>query len=181
MAGTARLIELQILLASRVPTPACQLLSNHYNQTRTMYYSKLDELSRNDGNLVPFFNYAAIGFVDQLVLQIQKIQKFQLELAWESYVNGRFIDKDTKSGTRRKQLLFALSNFSEKLEVVPVDAIRELSTYLAAAYANKTDRAITRDLEILNQMQLVEFTDGGKCVRARTEIIRAFIPDRRIA
>src|SRR5680860_933902 len=35
---TARLVELQILLAAGFPVPACQLLSSHYNQTRAEYY-----------------------------------------------------------------------------------------------------------------------------------------------
>ncbi|MGI0129821.1 MAG: Fic family protein, partial [Thermoplasmata archaeon] len=40
---TARLMELQILLAAGVPTPATHLLSNHYNQTRSEYQRVLDE------------------------------------------------------------------------------------------------------------------------------------------
>lgn len=53
---TARLIELQILMAAGVPKLSCQLLSNHYNFTRSMYYLKLDESSRNGGYLIPFWS-----------------------------------------------------------------------------------------------------------------------------
>jgi Fic family protein len=35
---TARLAELQILLAAGMPMPASHLLSNHYNTTRTDLY-----------------------------------------------------------------------------------------------------------------------------------------------
>ena len=38
---TARLMELQILLTAGFPAPTCQLLSNHYNQTRSEYYRAL--------------------------------------------------------------------------------------------------------------------------------------------
>ena len=34
---TARLVEVQILLGVGMPTVACHLLSNHYNQTRSEY------------------------------------------------------------------------------------------------------------------------------------------------
>jgi Fic family protein len=50
---TERLLELQILLAAGFPVPTCQLLSNHYNQTRTEYYRQLAISSRapNDPGL----------------------------------------------------------------------------------------------------------------------------------
>src|SRR5204863_10051002 len=63
---TARLIELQILLAAGVPTPATHLLSNHYNQTRAYYQRRLDEASRRDDGLIRFIRYAVQGFVDGL-------------------------------------------------------------------------------------------------------------------
>jgi len=44
---TARLIELQLLVSSRVPSPAAQLLSNHYYNTRTEYYRQLHLASQS--------------------------------------------------------------------------------------------------------------------------------------
>lgn len=43
---TARLIEFQILLGVGMPTVACHLLSNHYNQTRSEYYRQLSLASK---------------------------------------------------------------------------------------------------------------------------------------
>ncbi len=65
---TARLLELQILLAAGFPTPTAQLLSNHYNQTRSEYYRQLQAASRT-GDPVPFLTYALRGFVDGLAEQ----------------------------------------------------------------------------------------------------------------
>ena len=50
---TARLMELQILLAAGVPMPATHLLSNHYNATRAEYYRQLDAASASGGDVVP--------------------------------------------------------------------------------------------------------------------------------
>ena len=67
---TARLLELQILLSAGFPVPTCQLLSNHYNQTRTEYYRQLSISSREAEGLLSFLAYAAQGFVDQLREQL---------------------------------------------------------------------------------------------------------------
>jgi Fic family protein len=174
---TARLLELQILLAARVPAPACQLLSNHYNQTRNMYYTKLNEASKNGGDLVPFISYAVKGYVDQLRMQIEKIQELQLSLAWQTYVDSQFHGKNnTTTEDRRRQLAMDLPDTKEG---IAISKIRELTTHLAAAYANKTNRAIKRDLIALQEMELVEFIDRSSLVRAKTEIIQAFMPSRR--
>lgn len=173
---TARLIELQILMAASVPKLSCQLLSNHYNLTRSMYYLKLDESSRNGGSLIPFLEYAAQGLVDQLTQQIRFIQGYQLELAWQNYVHECFKDKSTNADERRRKMVIDLSKHDGS---VPANKIPELSTRQAAAYAGKTARTVVRDLKILEEMGLVEFLDNGKMVRARSEIIMAFLPIRR--
>ena len=57
---TARLLELQILLGAGFPVPTCQLLSNHYNQTRTEYYRELD-LASHRRSPTEFLVYALEG------------------------------------------------------------------------------------------------------------------------
>ena len=39
-------MEFQILISSRVPSPAAQLLSNHYYETRQEYYRQLHVASQ---------------------------------------------------------------------------------------------------------------------------------------
>jgi Fic family protein len=172
---TARLIELQVQLAASMPQLSCQLLSNHYNATRSMYYLKLQESSRNGGDLVPFLEYASRGLVDELASQIEMIQTHQLELAWQNYVHEQFKDKETVADERRRKLVIDLSKEDGS---VPVNKVRELTKRQAAAYAGKTERTVVRDLRFLEEMGLVEFLDNGKTVRARSEIIKAFLPKR---
>jgi hypothetical protein len=162
-------------MAAGVPKLSCQLLSNHYNFTRSMYYLKLEESSRNGGNLVPFLEYATQGLVEQLIEQIEVIEKYQLELAWQNYVHECFKDKSTAVDERRRRMVIDLSKVDNG---VPINQIPELSTRLAAAYASKTTRTVVRDLLILEEMKLVEFLDNRTIVRARSEIIRAFLPKR---
>src|ERR1035438_4373011 len=82
---TARLVELQILLAAGVPSPAAHLLSNHYNHTRAEYYRQLDTASKSGGEIIPFIQYAAEGLVDGLREQLQVI----CEQQWDVALGGR--------------------------------------------------------------------------------------------
>ena len=71
----ARLVEYQILLTAGVPNPATHLLSNHYNETRSEYYRKLDGASRDPSGVIAFLVYALQGFVDGLKEQIDTIKR----------------------------------------------------------------------------------------------------------
>ena len=75
---TARLIELQILLAAGVPMPAGHLLSNHYNATRPEYYRQLQRASASGGDMVPFLHYAIRGFVDGIRTQVARVWEQQI-------------------------------------------------------------------------------------------------------
>jgi len=54
--------------------------------------------------------------------------------------------------------------------------MREISPRIAEAYAGKDSKTITRDVDILAKMGLVSRAKEG--VRAKTEIIKAFLPKR---
>jgi Fic family protein len=171
---TARLVEFQILLAAGVPTPAAHLLSNHYNQTRQEYYRQLQRSSRSGGEVLPFVEYAVQGFVDGLRSQLQLIRDQQWDITWRNYVHEMFRDKRRTSDARRRHLILDLSTTPDW---VPVSAIREVSPRLAGAYAKMTQKAISRDLKILESMGLIERSPEG--VRAKREMILAFLPARR--
>ncbi len=171
---TARLLEFQILLESGVPAPAAQLLSNHYNQTRTKYYRELDKTSRSGGDLVPFIHYAVQGFVDGLKEQLALIRRQQLHVAWLNYIHQSFLDQQTKVKRRRKQLAYDLCNFSEE---VPLSKIKDISPAVARMYATKKEMVIWRDLNELIKMEIVEKTEKG--YRPKPETILAFLPFRK--
>lgn len=168
---TARLIEFQILIASGVPAPAAHLLSNHYNQTRTEYYRQLDRASQSGGEILPFLGYAAQGLLDGLKSQIARIREQQWDVTWRNYVHEAFSDKKSPSHIRCRHLALDLSG--EK-EPVSLDKLPEISPRLAAAYARKTRKTLSRDLNMLLKMELVIREKTG--YRARKELILAFLP-----
>lgn len=171
---TARLVEFLILVSSGVPSPAAHLLSNHYNQTRMEYYRQLDQASQSGGDVLPFLIYAVQGFVDGLCSQLETIRDQQWDVAWENYVHERFQSHTSPSDVRRRHLLLDLA---DQTEAVPFGKLREISPRVAAAYATKTAKTLSRDLSALIEMGLLELTAGG--YRAKKEVILAFLPLRR--
>ncbi len=171
---TARLIELQFLMEAGVPSDAAHLLSNHYNQTRSEYYRKLDQASGSGGDILPFVEYAVRGFVQQLREQITVIREQQLDVTWVNYVHDRFRADKSNVARRRRALALAISEANRPVRKNELD---RLTPELAAAYARKTPKTISRDLNALLQMKLVRLYPHGY-VPAKNEIV-AFLPLRR--
>lgn len=166
---TARLMELRLLLAAGVTTPATHLLTNHYNLTRGEYYRQLDRASRT-GNPLSFFLYAIQGFVDGLRDQLSRIDDQQFADRWKQYVYETFGKLRTEADRRRVQLVLELSKHQEP---VPRAALRLLTPELAEAYAG-TVRTLGRDVNTLVDMGLIERVPDG--YRTRSHIIRSFLP-----
>jgi Fic family protein len=174
---TARLLEFQILIASGVPAPAAHLLSNHYNQTRTEYYRQLDSSSRSGGDVLPFVTYAVSGFVEGLRSQLEYIRLQQWEIAWHDFVHETFGGKSSPSDVRRRHLILDLSAQSTPVSFAK---LREMSPRIAVAYASKTDKTLSRDLNALGEMGLLLKTPDGM-YQAKKEVILAFLPARATA
>jgi Fic family protein len=172
---TARLLEFQILIDAGVPTPAAHLLSNHYNQTRAEHYRQLDRASQSGGDIAPFLVYALQGFVDGLRAQIDQIRVQQWDVSWQNYVHDVFRGKITSGDFRRRQLLLDLS---AKPEGVRRADLPRISPEVASLYARKTAKTLSRDVNVLVAMGLMEQGEDGNC-RARRETILAFLPLRR--
>ena len=170
----ARLLEFHILLSAGVPSPAAHLLSNHYNQTRAEYYRQLDYASKSGGDILPFLTYAVRGFVDGLREQLEKIWTQQWDVVWENYVHDLFRAKNSPTDTRQRHLALDLG---AKDDWAQVGEITELTPRLAKAYAGKTSKTVQRDLNTLVEMELI--AREGRKVRARREVILAFLPLRR--
>jgi Fic family protein len=166
---TARLLELQILLSAGLPLPVTQLLSNHYNRTRSEYYRQLAASSRERSPL-DFLHYAAEGFVDELRAQLDRIWSMQYVDRWEQFLYETFGEVRSGAERRRLRLVKDLSRRS----IVPADGIglpttvpvprrelRHLSPQLAELYAGTTDRTLTRDLDELIERGLIVRTPNG--------------------
>ena len=170
---TGRLLEVQILLASGVPSPASQLLSNHYNQTRRNYLAQLKAASESGGNIIPFISYALSGFVDGLKEQIEYIKKLQMDVTWVSFVHDTLSQENTKAAERQKQLLLDLSDLEEPFDVAEIE---RLSPRIAKAYAGMNPRTSLRDVELLEKRRLI--VREGKKIRANKALIAQFLPIR---
>jgi Fic family protein len=168
---TARLLEFKFLLEAGVPSAAAHLLSNHYNLTRSEYYRQLDRTSKSNGDLLPFIEYAVVGFVDQIREQIEKVQAQQFAVAWINYVHEKFGSQKSPSDRRQRDVVLAMAT---REGFIKASDIKQLDAQIAAQYANKTPKTVSRDLNRLKKLRLVEVTAEG--YRANTRIMRAFLP-----
>ncbi|MDO9416214.1 Fic family protein [Pararhizobium sp.] len=168
---TARLLEFYILMRCGFAMPTGHLLSNHYNKTRNVYYRELDRVSKSGGALSSFVNYALEGFVDGLKEQIALIRQEQMRVTWEHYVHSQFHDKKTAADHRRRDLVLALG---ERDEWIKLTDLPMLNTTLAVEYAAKTEKTISRDLNVLQEMQLIR--KAPRRVRANQQRIKAWLP-----
>lgn len=170
---TARLVEFHLLFASGVPLPAAHLLSDHYNLTRTEYYRELARASGSGGDLIPFISYALQGFLDGIRAQIGRVREQQMRVAWENFVHDRFRQfKVSPTQKRRRDLVLELTAH----DWVDTGNVALLTPQIARDYATAGDRMLQRDLNAVAALNLVERRHGK--VRARTELVRAFLPHR---
>ena len=168
------MVEYQILIQSGVPGPASHLLSNHYNQTRTEYYRQLDLASRGGGDPIPFLRYAVEGFRDGLRSQLDLIREQQWDIAWSDYIHDQFRSATGKTSERRRHLILDLSTANQPVELAEIASI---SPRVAAAYAVRGPKTLTRDLNVLLRMKLIAKDEQGR-YRATKEQILAFLPLR---
>lgn len=169
---TARLVEVQILSAAGIPKPAAHLLSNYYNQARPEYYRQLAHTSRIDKSERAFIAYAVQGFVEGLQSQLHMVRNQQWAVAWENYVHRAFRDDKSPVARRQRKLVLALS---KKELPVPKSQLMTLDAEVALGYQGvRTDRALGRDLRLLEQQGLI-VREAKNTYRARTETILAFL------
>ena len=171
---TARLVEFKMCISAGVPTPAANLLSNHYNETRTAYYSALEQTSKLRKPF-PFINYALQGYVDQLSEQFFKIRQVQYRAVWTNYIHTQFQGLDGAPHKRRRALVLELSEktFGGERWVATAD-LPDMSMKLREMYHKMTPRAVSLDINALVDMGLLRYSTGK--VRPRFEIIEAYLP-----
>ncbi|MGH9227072.1 MAG: Fic family protein [Acidimicrobiales bacterium] len=167
-----RLVEFLILVESGVPLPAAHVLTSHYNDTRTEYYRQLGEASRNGGDLRRFLLYAAQGLVDGLVEAIKQLHRQQEELMWRALVDEEFIDRHTPAAHRQRLVAIELGRVRGWVKRAE---LRRLTHGLMEAYYGKTSKTLTRDVNRLHELSLVQGVAGPQ-VRARLERVRGMRP-----
>ena len=123
-ARTARLLELQILLSAGFPVPTCQLLSNHYNLTRSEYYRQLALSSREKDGVLSFMHYAIQGFVDQLREQLDVIRSGPVRGPMGAVRLPELWRRRSETDNRRLRLVLDLSReFHAQGEAISKQAI----------------------------------------------------------
>jgi Fic family protein len=150
----ARLLEWYVLLSGGVPTPAANLLSNHYNATRIRYYRELD-LAKKDTHR--FILYALEGFIDGLKEQIEVIQEQQMSIIWSNLVHET-IPGEAETAKRRREIALELVKQDKP---VTTDKITSLSPRLLALYISKSSKTLSRDLNWLEDHQFIRHTPEG--------------------
>ena len=168
---TARLLEFLVLARSGLaPLPVAHLLSNHYNLTRDRYYRELASASRSR-HTTRFLTYATQGLVDGLRDQIEQVRQLQLDLTWVNYVH-HVMSAYPSTPARNRQLALVLALPSG--EHFSKDELQRLTPALAAMYATKGPRTLSRDLNRLQQAGLVHKRHGRWA--ANHFIVKAFRP-----
>jgi Fic family protein len=170
---TARLLEAAVLANSGiVPWISANLLSNHYNATRSVYYRRLAGASREPDGVEKFLAYAAEGFVDNLREQIDSIQAMQRKISWISYIHEKFRNESDGATTkRRRDLVLSMPTESP----TPAARLRLLTTELAVAYAGKGPKTLSRDVNRLKDLGLI--TGHGRAgYQPNIAIMDSFLP-----
>ncbi len=155
---TASLLEFYILLRAGLPKICSHILSNFYNQTRDMYYKKIEEATaRRD--FTGFLEYAVQGFLDGLESVLWQVQMAQLRNAWKVHTRDTLSPKRLLD-SRKQRLQTVLDFFSVGTKYVPKD-LTDKSPEIAATYARLSSTALTRDIDDLEAFGLLMKTEGG--------------------
>lgn len=157
---TGRLLEFYILSRGGNPDIALHILSNHYNQTRSMYYNKLDKAAKTR-ELTDFIEYALIGFRDGLQSTLEKIQSCQLLITWHKYIYDQFDGVEIKKRDvfKRRRTLALEFPINKRLNIneIPYHSIK-----LAQMYSGLSAKTLKRDIsELIDYKILIE--KGGIC------------------
>jgi Fic family protein len=171
---TARLLELLILLKANVPSAAGHLLSNHYNETRSIYYDELAKTSRSGGNIAPFVFYAVQGLRDQLKEQISWIREQQIDAAWLQLVEEIVPGLPEAKYKRQCALIAGLGR-----RFVPHHELKLLTPDVAFAYAKLSNATLNRDLAELENLDLIQFDPSISSYKANIELTLGLMAKRK--
>ena len=171
---TARLLEFYILMRAGVPSIASHIMSNHYNDTRSVYYRQLQNATET-GNLDAFIQYALEGFRDGLEKTIAVINKEQSELIWTNYVHDQ-IEKLQSEGKNPNILrrLRQLAYYIPSDRFVGVDDILWLNPKIAQEYWGLNPVTLRRDLDLLIERELL--TAEKNRYKANHRLLHSFVP-----
>jgi len=168
---TTALVEHHLMVASGVPSTAALLATAHYSRTRREYIRLLSSAKSNDGKILPFIRYGIQGFIEGSRDLLASIMKKQEESLWDGHIRRVFGDRTSPADIRRRQLAIELSRYGD---IISVSRILDEFPSLAASYALRTYKTLTRDVNDLAALGLLEKTPDG--IRVPRETIRGLPP-----
>ncbi len=161
---TARLLEFYILMRAGMPNIASHILSNHYNDTRAMYYAKIGQATRSN-DLSEFLRYAVEGLLDGLREVLDTVQVSALQIAWRSYIFEQF------NSLRSRHTAQLSSLHRRRRELVlnwqpgrACSGFQDASQEVLLLYRQVSERTFIRDLEALEDMNLLVRTPENKLI-----------------
>lgn len=172
---TGRLVEFYILLRAGLPNIASHVPSNFYNLTRPEYYRQLGEATRT-GDLSQFIAYAVRGFRDGLSEILEKIQYSQFAIAWRSYIHEELAETRFQKDVLKRRRMLALALPLDR--GLTLEEAMTVDSRVAREYAKLSDRTALRDLEALEQLELVVRAEG--LYHVNTQALRMQMPSRRV-
>jgi Fic family protein len=175
---TARLLEFYLLMRAGVPSIASHILSNHYNDTRTIYYRQLQRATET-GDLTEFIQYALEGFRDGLEHTILVIHKDQTELTWNNYVHD-VTEKMQDEGKNRKtmQRIRQLAYYIPADRFLGLDEIAILNPKIAGEYLGLNPITLRRDLDLLIGKNLLKTEKNKYC--ANYGLLHSLLPETSV-
>ena len=149
-------------------------MTSYYNDTRDLYYNKLNVSSCELNGELEFIQYAVQGFVDVLDMQIASILEEQLNVTWVNYIHTvHFSGKLTPALRRRRDLLLSISVFPKAV------SLKELRYRLPDEILNQyqsSPRMLALDMSYLEKEGLIrKTTEGYEAAKGR---VKAFLPLR---
>jgi Fic family protein len=172
---TARLLEFYLLMRAGVPNIASHVLSNHYNNTRTVYYRQLQNASES-GNLSAFIEYALEGFRDGLEKILGIIHADLTEAAWKNYVHDVIdeIQNEGKNPTTLRRIR-QLAYYIPADRFCSIAEIRFLNPRITEEYIKLNEITLRRDLELLVEKKLLAMEKSK--YSANYKLLQNFLPE----
>jgi len=103
------------------------------------------------------------------------IQSSQLGTVWVNFVHAAHLGQSAPTARRRRDLALALPG--DMAQLTPISALTRLTPDLAAHYAGKTPKTLTRDINALEEAGLI--VRQGSAIRPFLERLFAFLPLRK--
>ncbi len=154
---TGRLLEFYILLRGGLPNIVLQILSNHYNHTRTEYYKQIERVSETR-DVSAFITYAVRGFRDGLKETLETILESQTEQTWKNYIHDKFSHISGQKEVIKRRRKLAL-NFPLVGEFA-IDEIPKLNMETAFTYSGISEKTLVRDVEELVGLEILKRNEG---------------------